>query len=992
MMLRSVLASKLPQISRLSLRVPASQYSAAASIPAPNTQPEVHFNKIFINNEWHDAVSKKTFPTVNPSTAEVICQVAEGDKADVDKAVKAAKEAFGLGSPWRRMDASHRGLLLNRLADLIERDSAYLATLETLDNGKPYTISYSVDLPLVVKCLRYYAGWADKNHGKTIPIDGDYFCYTRHEPVGVCGQIIPAGFPEGVVNIVPGYGHTAGAAISSHMDIDKVAFTGSTEVGQLIQQAASRNLKKVTLELGGKSPNIILSDANLEDAVEQAHFALFFNQGQCCCAGSRTYVQEDVYNEFVERSVERAKKRVVGDPFSLQTEQGPQVDEDQFKKVLGYINAGKRDGAKLMCGGGVAADRGYFIQPTIFGEVKDNMTIAREEIFGPVMQILKFKTLEEVIERGNDTQYGLAAAVFTRDIDKAHYISAALRAGTVWINCYDVFGAQAPFGGYKASGNGRELGEYSLENYTEVKTDTSILDEYNINWTQKLGAGISGPVRVCVKKSTQERFALKILIDRPKARNEVRLHMMCVGHPNIVQIIEVYANSVQFPHESSPRSLYRVRVVRVYTKPKDFLRKQCVQGSGRGTPPRVQDAPYSLEIAGSNPSYATADRGQEVQGSGIQLAKRCPGGVGVRSAGESLAHRTPVTPVAGLAPVCYQSYAVLLKAPSEAQPPSLLTALPCSLRARLLIVMEMMEGGELFHRISQHRHFTEKMASQIAQALQHCHSLNIAHRDLKPENLLFKDNSLDAPVKLCDFGFAKIDQGDLMTPQFTPYYVAPQVLEAQRRHQKEKSGIIPTSPTPYTYNKSCDLWSLGVIIYVMLCGYPPFYSKHHSRTIPKDMRKKIMTGSFEFPEDEWSQISEMAKDIVRKLLKVKPEERLTIEGVLDHPWLNCTEALDNVLPSAQMMMDKAIVAGIQQAHAEQLANMRIQDLNVSLKPLNSVNNPILRKRKLLGTKPKSGFFFHDPENGTEDSNVALEKLRDVIAQCILPQAGKTAAH
>uniref|UniRef100_A0A8C6ULS1 MAP kinase-activated protein kinase 5 n=1 Tax=Neogobius melanostomus TaxID=47308 RepID=A0A8C6ULS1_9GOBI len=377
--------------------------------------------------------------------------------------------------------------------------------------------------------------------------------------------------------------------------------------------------------------------------------------------------------------------------------------------------------------------------------------------------------------------------------------------------------------------------------------ETSILEEYNINWTQKLGAGISGPVRVCMKKSSQERLALKILIDRPKARNEVRLHMMCADHPNIVQILEVYANSVQFPMSPVP--------------------------------------------------------------------------------------------------------------------------------ARLLIVMEMMEGVSC-------------STESISQALEHCHSLNMAHRDLKPENLLFKDNSLDAPVKLCDFGFAKIDQGDLMTPQFTPYYVAPQVLEAQRRHQKEKSGIIPTSPTPYTYNKSCDLWSLGVIIYVMLCGYPPFYSRHHSRTIPKDMRKKIMTGSFDFPEDEWSQISEMAKDIVRKLLKVKPEERLTIEGVLAHPWLNCTEALDNVLPSAQMMMDKAVVAGIQQAHAEQLANMRIQDLNISLKPLNSVNNPILRKRKLLGPKPTDDFFIHDPENGDEDSNIALEKLRDVIAQCILPQAGE----
>uniref|UniRef100_A0AAR2JCF2 MAP kinase-activated protein kinase 5 n=1 Tax=Pygocentrus nattereri TaxID=42514 RepID=A0AAR2JCF2_PYGNA len=377
--------------------------------------------------------------------------------------------------------------------------------------------------------------------------------------------------------------------------------------------------------------------------------------------------------------------------------------------------------------------------------------------------------------------------------------------------------------------------------------ESSILEEYNINWTQKLGAGISGPVRVCVKKSTQERFALKILIDRPKARNEVRLHMMCAAHPNIVQILEVYANSVQFPHESSPR-------------------------------------------------------------------------------------------------------------------------------ARLLIVMEMMEGGELFHRISQHRHFTEKMASQvtkqIAQALEHCHSLNIAHRDLKPENLLFKDNSLDAPVKLCDFGFAKIDQGDLTTPQFTPYYVAPQVLEAQRRHQKEKSGIIPTSPTPYTYNKSCDLWSLGVIIYVMLCGYPPFYSKHHSRTIPKDMRKKIMTGSFDFPEDEWSQISEMAKDIVLHM-RVKIDERIVLDS--------------NVC--CFFVIEQAVVAGIQQAHAEQLANMRIQDLNVSLKPLSSVNNPILRKRK-LGTKPSDGFFINDPENGAEDSNVALEKLRDVIAQCILPQAGE----
>ncbi|KAM7144736.1 aldehyde dehydrogenase, mitochondrial [Macrochelys suwanniensis] len=501
-----------------------SRFSAAASaIPAPNPRPEVAYNKIFINNEWHDAVSKNTFPSVNPATGEVICQVAEGDKADVDKAVQAAKAAFQLGSPWRRMDASHRGKLLHRLADLIERDRAYLAELETLDNGKPYSIAYLVDLDMVTKCIRYYAGWADKCHGKTIPVDGDFFSYTRHEPVGICGQIIPwnfpllmqawkigpalatgnvvvmkaaeqtpltalyvaslikeAGFPPGVVNIVPGYGPTAGAAIASHMEVDKVAFTGSTEVGHLIQKAAAEsNLKRVTLELGGKSPNIIMSDADMDWAVEQAHFALFFNQGQCCCAGSRTYVQEDVYHEFVERSVERAKSRVVGNPFDSQTEQGPQVDEEQFKKILGYISTGKQEGAKLLCGGNPAADRGYFIQPTVFGDVKDNMTIATEEIFGPVMQILKFKTIEEVIERANNSKYGLAAAVFTKDLDKANYVSQALRAGTVWINCYDVFGAQAPFGGYKASGNGRELGEYGLEAYTEVKTVTIKVPQKN---------------------------------------------------------------------------------------------------------------------------------------------------------------------------------------------------------------------------------------------------------------------------------------------------------------------------------------------------------------------------------------------------------------------------------------------------------------------------------------------------------------------------------
>jgi aldehyde dehydrogenase (NAD+) len=371
-------------------------------------------------------------------------------------------------------------------------------------------------LPLTIACYRYYAGWADKIQGKTIPISGNYFCYTRLEPVGVVGQIIPwnfpllmqawklapalatgntvvlkpaeqtpltalrvgelileAGFPAGVVNIVPGYGPTAGAAIARHMDIDKVAFTGSTEVGHLIMEASAKsNLKRVTLELGGKSPNIVFADADMEQAVEGSHFALFFNQGQCCCAGSRLYVEEKCYDEFVERSVARAKKRTVGDPLDPATEQGPQVDDAQFDKVMSYIEAGKKEGAKLLCGGDRVGSRGYFVRPTVFADVKDDMKIAQEEIFGPVMTILKFRDMDELVDRANKTMYGLAAGVWTRDISKAHAIANSVRAGTVWVNCYDVFDAAAPFGGFKQSGIGRELGEYGLQQYTEVKTVT----------------------------------------------------------------------------------------------------------------------------------------------------------------------------------------------------------------------------------------------------------------------------------------------------------------------------------------------------------------------------------------------------------------------------------------------------------------------------------------------------------------------------------------
>ncbi|MFQ5805009.1 MAG: aldehyde dehydrogenase family protein [Phycisphaerae bacterium] len=471
--------------------------------------------KLLINGEWHDAASGKTFETVNPATENVIARVAEADAPDVDLAVRAARRAFDEG-PWSRMSATERGRLLYRLADLIEANQEDLAALETLDNGKPLNDSLTADLPLTIGCYRYYAGWADKNHGKTIPINGPFFCYTRHEPVGVCGQIIPwnfpllmqawkiapalaagctvilkvaeqtplsalrvgellneAGFPPGVVNILTGFGPTAGGALARHMDVDKVAFTGSTEVGHEIMQAcAESNLKRVTLELGGKSPNIVFADADLDAAIEGAYFGLFFNQGQCCCAGSRLFVEEGVHDEFVEKTVNKAKTRKVGDPFAKDTEQGPQVDRTQYDKVMGYIEAGKNEGANLLCGGNRVGQRGYFIEPTVFDDVQDEMKIATDEIFGPVMSIIKFKDIDEVVRRANTTMYGLAAAVWTRDLEKAHAIANRVRAGTVWVNCYDVFDAAAPFGGYKQSGLGRELGEYGLANYTEVKTVT----------------------------------------------------------------------------------------------------------------------------------------------------------------------------------------------------------------------------------------------------------------------------------------------------------------------------------------------------------------------------------------------------------------------------------------------------------------------------------------------------------------------------------------
>jgi aldehyde dehydrogenase (NAD+) len=475
--------------------------------------PKVSNQKLFINGKWVNSISGKTFATLNPSTGQEICQVAEADSADVDLAVKAARKAFESG-PWKKMSAAERGRRINKLADLMEQNLPELAALESLDNGKPLRDSLNADLPLSIKAYRYYAGWCDKTHGKTIPVEGEYFCYTKHEPVGVVGQIIPWNFPllmtawkwapalatgctivlkpaeqtpltalrmaalaqeadipDGVINVVPGFGPTAGAAITSHMDIDKVAFTGEGSTGQLVMQAAAKsNLKRVSLELGGKSPNVVFADADLDAAVEGAYFGLFFNQGQCCCAGSRLFVEEKIHDAFVEKLVARAKKQRIGDPFDMATTQGPQISQEQCDRIMGYIDIGISEGANLLSGGKRVGNKGYFIQPTIFDGVKDNMRIAKEEIFGPVMNILKFKDVDEVIQRGNKTFYGLAAAIWTKDITKAHRLANSLRAGTVWVNCYDVFDAAAPFGGFKMSGIGRELGEYALSLYTEVKT------------------------------------------------------------------------------------------------------------------------------------------------------------------------------------------------------------------------------------------------------------------------------------------------------------------------------------------------------------------------------------------------------------------------------------------------------------------------------------------------------------------------------------------
>ncbi|OWM89634.1 aldehyde dehydrogenase family 2 member B7, mitochondrial [Punica granatum] len=488
-------------------------HSTAAVLEEPiSPGVSVNYTQLMINGKFVDAASGKTFPTLDPRTGEVIAHVAEGDAEDVNRAVSAARKAFDEG-PWPKMTAYERSMVLLRFADLLEKHNDEIATLETWDNGKPFEQAAKIELPMIARLFRYYAGWADKIHGLTVPADGPYHIQTLHEPIGVAGQIIPwnfpllmfawkigpalacgntvvlktaeqtplsalyatkllheAGLPEGVVNVISGFGPTAGAALARHMDVDKLAFTGSTETGKVILElAAKSNLKPVTLELGGKSPFIVCEDADVDQAVELAHFALFFNQGQCCCSGSRTYVHESVYDEFLEKAKARALKRIVGDPFKKGIEQGPQIDNKQFEKILKYIRSGIESGATLETGGERLGSKGYYIQPTVFSNVKEDMVIAQDEIFGPVQSILKFKDLDEVIQRANNTRYGLAAGVFTKNIDTANTLTRALRAGTVWVNCFDVFDAGIPFGGYKMSGIGREKGEYGLKNYLQVK-------------------------------------------------------------------------------------------------------------------------------------------------------------------------------------------------------------------------------------------------------------------------------------------------------------------------------------------------------------------------------------------------------------------------------------------------------------------------------------------------------------------------------------------
>lgn len=473
--------------------------------------------KLLIDGKWVAAESGKTFETTNPANEKVLSKIAEGSKADVEKAVKAARKAFEEG-PWRKMSAAERARLIYRLADEIEKRADEFAQLETLDNGKPIKESRWVDVVQTVETFRYYAGWVTKLEGETSRVNNDFFTYTLREPVGVVGQIIPwnfpmlmaawklgpalacgntvilkpaeqtpltalrigelaceVGFPEGVLNIITGFGpNAAGSAISEHMDIDKVAFTGEDKTGKKIVEASLGNLKRVSLELGGKAPNIVFADADIDAAVKGAIMGIFFNQGQVCCAGSRLFLDKNIHDEFMTKLSERVGKMRQGNGLDEKTQIGPQVSKEQMERILSYCEVGKKEGAKLVCGGEANKEgelaKGYFVKPTIFDGVTNNMKIAQEEIFGPVLSVIPFSSMEQVAEEANKVQFGLSGAVWTRDIKKAHKFASHIKAGTVWVNCYNMFDPQMPFGGYKMSGYGRELGKHSIELYTNIKS------------------------------------------------------------------------------------------------------------------------------------------------------------------------------------------------------------------------------------------------------------------------------------------------------------------------------------------------------------------------------------------------------------------------------------------------------------------------------------------------------------------------------------------
>ena len=482
---------------------------------ATAAQITVKPGKLFIGGKWVDAASGKTFATVNPATGETITVLADADGHDVDAAVSAARKAFESG-PWAEMSAADRGKILWKIGDLVDKYNEELGTLETLDNGKPIFESRQVDMPMVAEVFRYYAGWATKIHGETSPVRGPFFYYSLREPVGVVAAIVPwnfplllaswkvapalaagntvvlkpasytslsalrfaeicqeAGLPDGALNVITGSGAGARQALVRHPGVAKIAFTGATSTGQQILRDSADTLKRVTLELGGKSPNIVLADADLDAAVRGATIGIFYGKGEVCAAGSRLLVERKIKDQFVEKLVERTRKLQPGDPLDPKTRFGALVSERQVETVLGYIEKGKSEGAKLVAGGSratVGNGKGCFVQPTVFDDVRNDMTIAREEIFGPVLATIAFEDVEDAVRQANDTPYGLAAAVWTRYIGKAHRIARRLQAGTVWINTYNNYDPGAAFGGYKMSGYGRELSGHALEHYTQLKS------------------------------------------------------------------------------------------------------------------------------------------------------------------------------------------------------------------------------------------------------------------------------------------------------------------------------------------------------------------------------------------------------------------------------------------------------------------------------------------------------------------------------------------